>query len=122
MTGDVSSLCPTSMAGNDIFKVKFPVGFSRWSEEPEKEFNEDKYGFYEIEYIAPKNVNYPILPRRKEDGGIIWDLLPGKGVYTNVDIRNAIKVGYEIKFINKCLEYDKTRDNIFIGYTNNSII
>ena len=49
--GDVSSLYPTSMAGNDIFKVKFPVGFSRWSEEPEKEFNENKYGFYEIEYV-----------------------------------------------------------------------
>ena len=62
--GDVSSLYPTSMAGNDIFKVKFSVGFSRWSEEPEKEFNEEKYGFYEIEYIAQKNINYLILPRR----------------------------------------------------------
>ncbi len=94
---DVSSLYPTSMAGNDLFNVEFPIGFSRWSEEPEKEFNDIEYGFYEIEYIAPKNINYPILPRRKEDGGIMWDLENGKGVYTNVDIKNALKVGYKIR-------------------------
>ena len=115
---DVSSLYHTSMAGNDIFHVKFPVGILRWSNIPKWESKNNRLRYYEIEYFAPKDINYPILPRRKDDGGIMWDLENGKGVYTNVDIRNSIKVGYKVRFINKCLVYDNSRDDIFSWYIN----
>ena len=39
------------MAGFEHVNVKYPIGLSRWSEIPEIEFNNKKYGFYEIQYI-----------------------------------------------------------------------
>jgi hypothetical protein len=41
--------------------------------------------------------------------------LEGSGVYTNVEITNAISAGYKIQFINKCLIWDKT-GNVFKSY------
>ncbi len=114
--GDVSSLYPCAMAGNEFLKVQFPTGFSRWTENCEMAFNSGKIGFYEIEYIPVKNIDKPILPRRLKDGSIKWDLMDGTGVYNSVDIKNALKVGYQIKFINRCLVYDESRDDIFTGY------
>ena len=113
---DVSSLYPTAMAGFEHLDVDYPVGVSRWSDEPKSEFENNKYGFYEINYEPPKNINYPVLPCRLENGGIQWNLLPGKGVYTNVDIQDAISAGYKINFINKCLVYDQTIKNLFSDY------
>ena len=59
---DVSSLYPTAMAGFEHVHAKYPIGLSRWSEIPEEEFNNKKYGFYEIRYVPPTNINYPISP------------------------------------------------------------
>ena len=113
---DVSSLYPTAMAGYEHLDVNYPVGVSRWSDKPELEFNNDKHGFYNVNYIPPKNINYPVLPCRLENGGIQWNLLPGSGIYTNVDIQDALTVGYEIKFIDRCLVYDQTIKNLFSNY------
>ena len=33
--------------------------------------------------------------------GVKWSLENGEGVYTSVDIENAISVGYKIEFINE---------------------
>ena len=110
--GDVSSLCPTAMKGNDLLNVKYPVGCSRWSEDPKNEFGNNKLGFYEINYKCPKNLFHPILPNRKKNGGIAWTCLDGHGFYTNVEIEEAMKMGYEVEFLNKCLVYDKGNRNI----------
>ena len=79
-------------------------------------WEEKKYGFYEIEYLPPKNINYPILPTRLDNGGIQWNLLPGRGVYNNIDVEDALNKGYKINFIGRCLIYDKTINNLFSGY------
>ena len=50
---DVSSLYPTAMAGFKHLYVKYPIGISRWNNQPEMEFENKKYGFYEIEYVPP---------------------------------------------------------------------
>jgi len=115
---DVSSLYPTSMAGNDLIDVQFPSTPSRWSDNPTIEFANNKYGFYEIEYESPTDINYTILPRRLKNNMIRWDVMKGTGVYTNVDIRNIMKYGYKIKFIGKCLIYDATRNDLFKPYIN----
>ena len=113
---DVSSLYPTAMVGNDLMKVAYPVGVSRFSTNPKAEFENNKLGFYEIEYEPPTNINYPALPKRKENGGIEWNLLPGRGTYTNVDIEDAISIGYKIKFVGSCLVYDHSRSDLFSEY------
>ena len=115
---DVSSLYPTAMIGNDLMKVLYPVGPSRWSTNPEIEFYNNKYGFYNIEYVPPTDINYFVLPCRLENGGIQWNGLPGSGYYTNVDIEDALTVGYKIKFVGDCLVYDHTRSDLFLEYVN----
>ncbi len=111
---DVSSLYPASMAGTDRFKVEYPIGASRWSDNPKVEFEADKIGFYQISYIPPKDIRIPILPRRKlrkdVNIGVSWSLEDGIGTYTSVDIKNAIDVGYKVTFYGKCLVYDKKGD------------
>ena len=52
---DMSSLYPTTMDGNILLNVKYPVGCSRWSNQPKIEFKNNKIRFYEIEYLPPKN-------------------------------------------------------------------
>ena len=45
--------------------MRYPIGFPRWSYKPEKEYNSDLLGFYEIEYIPPTNIRVPRLPHTK---------------------------------------------------------
>ncbi len=116
---DASSLYPASMAGFEHMKVEYPIGKSRWSDEPKKEFDANKIGFYEISYIPPKDIRIPILPRSKLNKGVKigveWSLHDGVGIFTSVDILNAIESGYKVTFINKCLVYDQKGD-VFSNY------
>jgi hypothetical protein len=112
---DATSLYPASMGGFDLLDVNYPIGKSRWSDKPEEEYNNNKYGFYEISFISPKDIITPVLARKSALGGLEWSLNDGIGVYTNVEIKNALTVGYKIEFINKCLVWDKT-GNVFKSY------
>lgn len=114
---DVKSLYPASMAGVDgLLDVKYPTGKSRWSDKPEEEFKKNKCGFYEINYTPPKDIIIPVLPRKTALGGLEWSLFDGSGVFTNVEIKNALSVGYKITFINRCLVWDTTSDKVFKAY------
>ena len=116
---DASSLYPASMAGFEHMEVEYPIGKSRWSDTPADEYANNKIGFYEINFIPPKDLRIPILPRRKLNNGVNigveWSLYDGHGVYTSIDIKNAIEAGYQIQFINKALVYDKSGD-VFSKY------
>ena len=60
---DATSLYPASMKGFKHVNVLYPTGMSRWSEQPNEEFKNNKVGFYEIKFISPKDIRVPILPR-----------------------------------------------------------
>ena len=108
MSYDDSSCYPAGMAGTDFCPVEYGCGLPRWSNKPTTEFKNKKWGFYEIEYVPPTNLRIPILPRKTEDGDV-FDLLPGKGVYTSVEIQNALEFGkYKIKFFGRCSVWDRT--------------
>jgi hypothetical protein len=114
---DATSLYPASMAGFDLLDAVYPTGKSRWSEKPKEEYNNNKYGFYEINFICPKDIVVPVLPRKTVNGGLEWSLYNGySGVYTNVEIKNALSVGYKIEFINRCLIWDTSSNNVFKPY------
>jgi len=116
---DASSLYPASMSGFDHMKVEYPIGHSRWSDEPEKEWDAKKIGFYEIEYEPPTDIRIPVLPRRllekERNIGVTWSLEPGTGIYTSIDILNAFDAGYKVNFIGKALVYDESGD-VFSKY------
>ena len=113
---DATSLYASAMRGYALCEVKYPVGKSRWSEEGEKEFKSGKIGYYLICFKCPRDIRYPVLPRKKcNDMGLEWSLLDGEGIYTSVDIENALSVDYQITFKGKCLVWDKT-GNVFGSY------
>jgi hypothetical protein len=78
---DATSLYPASMCGYELCKVRYPIGKSRWSEKGKEEYDNNKLGYYNIEFKCPKNIRAPILPR-KNNGGLEWSLYDGQGVYT----------------------------------------
>ena len=104
--GDVTSLYPTAMV-----KHEYPIGMSKWVEEP----TEIKIGIYDVEIECNQDLIVPVIPRKTPKGGIIWDLIERRGIYTSVDINNALKYGYTIKKIHRGLEWEKT-GNIFEEY------
>lgn len=116
---DASSLYPASMSGFDHMKVEYPIGYSRWSFEPQIDFDAGKLGFYEVKFNPPKDLRIPILPRRKifngSNVGVTWSLEEGSGIYTSVDILNAIEGGYSVSFVGKALVYDQSGD-VFSTY------
>jgi hypothetical protein len=108
---DATSLYPTCMK-----YFKYPVGASRWSNEPEKEFRSGTMGIYEVSFTCPRDIRYAYLPRKKENGGIEWSLYNGRGVYTSVDISTAEELGYKFNFVGECLVWDLSIDALFSDY------
>ena len=130
--GDINSQYPACMAGCDLLNAHYPSGLSKWIDdidECEKIFlDKNKLGIFEIEFKCPnKKILHPILPRKKiitrQNGanvftGIEWTLNDGKGVYNTIDIQNAIKHGYVIKFTGKGLYWNTKSNKIFDTYIN----
>lgn len=112
---DVTSLYPASMSGFKDFDVKYPIGASQWTTEGENEYKAGKVGYYTIKFEPPKDIRVPVLPRRTEEGGISWSLENGEGVYTSVDIDNALEFGYKVEFCGEGLIWNEAGD-IFSDY------
>jgi len=100
--GDVNSLYPAAML------KRYPCGKERVSSEPRKEYDADLMGFYEIEYKANKELIISPLPCKSESGRLEWSVEDGTGVYNSIDIKNAVSMGYKVKFINTCIVWDET--------------
>jgi len=100
--GDVNSLYPYAMLET------YPCGKERVSFEPEVEFNKNKMGIYEIEYIANKQLIISPLPKKTLCGRLEWSVKDGCGVYNSIDIKSAIEMGYKVKFIGSCIVWDET--------------
>ena len=111
--GDVNSLYPACMVEHF-----YPVGDCRWSDKPEEEFKNGKMGIYEVELFCSNSIKVPVVPI-KEDSGLRWKTGKLKGVYNSVDIENAMRFGYEVKFINKCLVWDEKRKDVFTEFIKN---
>jgi hypothetical protein len=104
---DATSLYPTAMVD-----FKYPMGEGKWVENPA---DISKIGFYDVEVECNQNLIVPVLPEKKPDGGITWNLKPKRGVYTSVDLENALQNGYTITKIHRGLVYDGS-DDIFTKY------
>lgn len=104
---DATSLYPTAMVD-----FKYPMGEGKWIEKPE---DISKIGFYDVDVECNQNLIVPVLPEKKPEGGISWNLKPKRGVYTSVDLENALQHGYIITKIHRGLVYEDT-DDIFTDY------
>ena len=86
---DFVSLYPSAML--ELYPIGFHINTN--------EYVEGKLGIYRVKFITNKKCLVPPIPRRKEGGGLIWDLLDGEGVYTSVDIERAKRHGYKFEII-----------------------
>lgn len=100
---DVTSLYPAAMKYND-----FPIGRHRlMTSEEISQINEYilnsigrecnlGYGIYSVDYVPNNTLLHPVLPRRVNNG-LIWDLVPGRGEYTSIELEMAVLCHYKIK-------------------------
>jgi DNA polymerase type B, organellar and viral len=126
--GDVVSLYPTAM-----HDFAYPVGRSRWVDDTRVYqdrldtgfYGDIPLGFWLARYRPNKKLIIPALPTKSFtestviDGdfrstGISWNLNDGEGVYTNVDLMSAHRLGYEIQLIRGLIYEDTSR--IFKDY------
>lgn len=87
---DVNSMYPYVMKNN-----KYPIGAPYCVSNYEK----NKLGIWRINWLCPLDLYIPILPYRQKNKKLIFGVGKGSGVYTNVEINEAAKNGYQIEVI-----------------------
>jgi len=113
---DINSCYPASMIGDiksdevdgeTITLLKdtyYPCGKGYYSKKQEEQYKKGYLGFYYIHFKVNKKLKFYPLPRKDvkvmkdKNFTTVYDLNDGEGYYTNVDIKNAMDVGYTIEF------------------------
>ncbi len=79
-------------------------------------------GIFEITFTPPKNIVYPVLPSKKKINGksvgVEWDLLQKSGMYSTIDIENALCMGYDVEYIGYGI-YWTGKSDLFGEYVDN---
>jgi hypothetical protein len=109
---EVNSLYPKQM-----FEKLMPVGNPSYFEGDILSFNNKPFGIFEVEIIAPENLNVPILQLKykteKSGTRTIAPLGNWSGWYFSEELYNAEKYGYKFKILRGFL-FEK--ENIFKDY------
>lgn len=74
-----------------------------------------KVGVYDVSFVPNKALSIAILPRKNAHGGLEWTLEDGRGIFTSVDIDNAISFGYTITQVHHAKVYEHSAP-IFKNY------
>jgi len=103
---DINSLYPTVQHYDEI-----PCGIPKWGY---GNLN-DVFGYAEVDIIPPKNIHLPLLPEKK-NGKLIFDLSnKSRAVYSTVELKKAVELGYTISNIYNTLSFESSRE-IFKEY------
>ena len=90
---DAVSLYPAAML------EEYPVGYCERLEKGDKKM-QGKMGVYKCNVQSNKFLAHPISGRRKENGGLSWDLQDQKEVWlTSIEIEDMVKNGYKIEIL-----------------------
>jgi DNA polymerase elongation subunit (family B) len=111
---DIVSQYPAVMRGCKMLPTSYPVGPHRQSLDPLEDFSSGLFGIFHVRYTPNRAISVPILPRR--NNGLDWDLLPGTGWYTNIDLLNAVEFGYDIEFTGRAYVWDQTTNDLFTEF------
>ena len=115
---DIQSLYPSVQFFDDL-----PCGVPIWdtktysnmTDEWTADYIETHYGYIECDVVCPSNLHIPLLAEKK-NGKLIFDLVPKiQKVYTSVELKRAIEIGYKITKIYRALSFEKNKD-MFKGY------
>ena len=100
----------------------------------EKVNNNEYLGFIECDITPPDDLYFPVLPEKQmtyKDGPngkrikvsekLIFDLKRKKGVWTSMEIKKAIQLGYKITKLYCIKYYPKQQTDLFKGYVSRFI-
>ena len=112
---DVNSLYPFIMKN-----FPMPVNKPIFMEGDLSEFNLNQFAFMEVEVQAPKNLNIPFLQTRiinKKGSQITVSPLGNwTGIYTSNEIKKAMELGYNFKFLRAVIFETENIFNDFVDY------
>lgn len=118
--GDVTSLYPAAMKF-----FSYPTGNPKFFSEKEDiqkiqdaVFDHGKFpiGIYEVTIIPNKNLVNPVLPSHgAKTEGLQWDLFDKTGVWTHIDLNQALECGYEVIRIHRAMQWP-SQDPVFRDY------
>jgi len=101
---DFNSLYPSVMEAN-----KFPhPNFLRKNKTNSLDYIKNYEGCAEVVVSCPLDLHIPLLPYREKSGKVIFPVGKFKGVYTNVELRKALELGYTIHNVSRNFYFTKT--------------
>ena len=107
---DITSLYPTTN-----YYDEYPLGHPEIITENFKPFTGDEYyGFMDCDVICPKDLYFPVLARKGEK--LLFDLEDKRGVWTTIELKKAIEMGYKVKNIYKVYHFEKKSNDLFKPY------
>jgi hypothetical protein len=114
---DIQSLYPSVQFFDDL-----PCGIPIWDNDPivenYEEYVNSHYGYIECDISCPDNLHIPLLPEKKNNK-LMFDLVDKvKAVYSSIELKRALEIGYKITKIYKSLSFNKS-NNMFKGYIQN---
>jgi len=114
---DIQSLYPSVQFFDDL-----PFGIPIWDNNPNYvnsiDYINSHYGYIECDVECPQELHIPLLPEKKNNK-LMFDLVDkSQKVYSSIELKRAIEVGYKITKIYKSLSFEKT-DDLFKGYVQN---
>ena len=85
----------------------YPIGFRRYTHRTVEDIRDNTFiGLVKCKVQPPKDLYVPVLPQAK-DGKLMFHLRKMTGTWTTVELRMALKKGYQIKKIYATAEYDR---------------
>lgn len=104
---DVNSLYPYVMS-----KLSLPdPSTSHWKKFPTLSSIQCYEGVSDVELCCPETLSIPLLHAKSPDGKLIFPTGDFSGVYTHIELKEAIRIGYVIKKVRKQLVYTHCFDD-----------
>lgn len=103
---DIVSSYPSSMTELKIPNTRFKSN----------KFLIENQGMSDVTITAPKTLHIPYLP--KKDDKLIFPLGKWRGVYTHFELRESIKLGYEIQKVHKSISYYQNEEQNLSDWVN----
>lgn len=96
----------------------FPVGFPMILRKGRDQLLpiDELFGIIKCVVDPPKDLYFPVLPSKAENGKVVFHLNRMLGTWTSVEVQYAVKLGYKIVDVIEQHHFTKRRNDLFKAY------